>query len=79
MPNTPLNDQKTHKNLVESPADTIGIAEAARRLGLTAKATRRAAVLGDIPAIRIGRRWLVLREPFEGLLRPAKSRTGGPM
>lgn len=47
---------------------TLSIAEAARRLGLTVRATRKAAAAGEIPAIQIRRRWLVLREPFEELL-----------
>lgn len=57
---------------LEVHTETLGIEEAARRLGLTPKATRRAAISGEIPAIKIGRRWLILREPFDGLLRPVK-------
>jgi excisionase family DNA binding protein len=45
------------------------MAEAAARLGLSVKATRRAALTGELPAIRVGRRWLMLREPFEALLK----------
>lgn len=76
MPNSreeTLEVQNGPKRTVGVPSETIGIAEAARRLGLTPKATRRAALSGEIPAIKIGRRWLVLREPFEGLLRPTRA------
>lgn len=47
---------------------TLSLAEAAIKLGLSLKATRRAAMIGQIPTIRIGRRWLVLRAPLEALL-----------
>jgi excisionase family DNA binding protein len=45
------------------------VPEAARRLGLSEKTVHRAIRRGEITAIRIGRRSLVLREPFEELLR----------
>jgi excisionase family DNA binding protein len=48
---------------------TLSIVEAAQRVGLSVKATRNAAKSGEIPAIRIGRRLLVLREPLEAMLR----------
>lgn len=47
---------------------TLSLAEAAQRLGLTVRATRNAARAGEIPAVRIGRRWLVLRGPLEAML-----------
>jgi excisionase family DNA binding protein len=43
-------------------------------LGLGVRATRRAIRAGKIQAIRVGRRWLVLREPFEKMLRGAGSK-----
>lgn len=47
--------------------------EAARMLGTGKNATYEAAARGEIPgAIRLGGRWLVLREPFERFL------NGGP-
>jgi excisionase family DNA binding protein len=55
---------------------TLSLPEAAARLGISLKAARRAAQRGEIAAIQIGRRWLVLREPLEAMLRSAK---GDPM
>ena len=49
--------------------ETLTIDEASQRLGVSVKVTRKAAKAGEIPAIRIGRRLLVLRGPFEDLLR----------
>lgn len=43
--------------------------EAGRRLGLGKSGTYEAAHRGDIPVIRMGGRFLVLREPFERMLR----------
>jgi excisionase family DNA binding protein len=50
---------------------TMSLTEAAQRLGLSVKATRKAAKAGEIPAIQIGRRLLVLRDPLESMLRTA--------
>ena len=47
---------------------TIALGEAARRLGLSDRAARRAAAAGEIPAIRINRRWRVLLDAFEAML-----------
>jgi len=47
---------------------TISIGEAAQLLGLCGLTVYKAAERGDIPTIRIGRRILVLREPFERML-----------
>ena len=43
--------------------------EAAQLLGISAASAYRAAHSGDLPVIRIRGRILVLREPFERLLR----------
>ena len=40
---------------------TISIAEAARLLGLPERTVYRCAVRGDIPTLRLGRRWAVPR------------------
>jgi excisionase family DNA binding protein len=47
---------------------TLSLDEAAKRLGLSVRAVRRAIATGEIQAIRIGRRWLVLRSPLEQML-----------
>jgi excisionase family DNA binding protein len=49
-------------------AKTLSIREAAERLGVTPETARTAARRGDLPAIRVGSRLLILREPFERLL-----------
>lgn len=48
--------------------ETISTREAALRLGITPRAVRRAAQSGELPAIRVNRRWRLLREPFDRLL-----------
>jgi hypothetical protein len=52
--------------------------DAGRALGLGKTATYQAAARGEIAGcIRIGSRWLVLREPFEKMLRGGVVATGG--
>jgi len=50
---------------------TISIPEAAAMLGISLSATYRAVSRGDfpVPVIQIGGRRLILRDPFEALLR----------
>jgi excisionase family DNA binding protein len=62
------------RSKTESCRRTLSVEEAARMLGLGVRATRRAIRAGKIQAIRVGRRWLVLREPFEKMLRGAGSK-----
>jgi excisionase family DNA binding protein len=50
-------------------AKTIRPEEAAVELGVSRATAYRGAARGDIPAIRVGSRILILREPFEQLLR----------
>lgn len=50
---------------------TITIDEAARELGLSRNAAYDAAKRGELPTIRMGKRLLVPRGPFEALLNPA--------
>ncbi|HWI52957.1 MAG TPA: helix-turn-helix domain-containing protein [Symbiobacteriaceae bacterium] len=47
---------------------TIDVKEAAQILGVSNATAYRAASRGELPSIRLGRRLLVLREPFEQLL-----------
>jgi excisionase family DNA binding protein len=47
----------------------MSIDEAARRLGVGKNQAYQAARYGQIPVIRIGKRILVLRKPFERMLR----------
>jgi len=47
---------------------TVTVAEAARLLGISRSSTYRAAHSGQLPALVIGKRVLVLREQLEGLL-----------
>lgn len=58
-----------HTDDVQPP--TIPATEAHKRIANSLSETSfyRAINRGDIPAIKIGGRWLVLREPFEALLR----------
>jgi excisionase family DNA binding protein len=51
---------------------TMSIPETAKVLGIGLNGAYEAARRGDIPTIRIGKRILVLREPFKKLL------AGGP-
>ena len=57
---------------------TLTLQEASNRLGRSLKAIRRAAEAGELPVIRWGRTYLVLREPFERLLRGEDWRTSSP-
>ena len=49
-------------------ARTLPIAEAAQQLGVSVPTAYRWALSGELPAIKLGRRILVLRAPFERLL-----------
>lgn len=48
--------------------DILTLAEAARRLGFTVRSARKAVKSGELPAIRLRGRYLVLRRPFERML-----------
>ena len=58
-------------NAAQTGRRTITIDEAARELGLSRNAAYDAAKRGDLPTIKMGRRLLVPRVPFEALLNPA--------
>jgi excisionase family DNA binding protein len=47
---------------------TLTVDEAARELGIGRNQAYEAARRGEIPTIRIGKRWLVLREPLKRML-----------
>jgi excisionase family DNA binding protein len=49
-------------------AKTLTIAAAAKELGVGKNQAYAAAQRGEIPTIRIGKRWLVLREALERML-----------
>ena len=48
--------------------DAFPLSEAATRLGISLRAARNAARNGDLPVLRIGRRFFVLRKRFEELI-----------
>jgi excisionase family DNA binding protein len=52
----------------DNPARTVSVPEAGRQLGVGRDAAYRAAALGQLPTIRIGRRLLVPRAALERLL-----------
>lgn len=58
--------------------DILTLAEVARRLGFTVRSARKAAKSGELPAIRLRGRYLVLRRPFERMLQRDTDRTAGP-
>jgi excisionase family DNA binding protein len=47
---------------------TCTVEEAAQRLGVSRNHAYAAVQRGEIPAVRVGRRWLVLNAPFERML-----------
>ena len=67
-------------NLIQAPEASPGratmtIPEAADLLGLSESATYEAAARGEIPAVKIGRRVLVIRDPLMALLSGSSSTT----
>jgi excisionase family DNA binding protein len=52
----------------EREKETVTVDEAARRLGLGRNATYEAVRRGEVPAIRIGKRWLVPSVALDRLL-----------
>lgn len=47
--------------------ETLTVAEAAARLGISVKAAREAAKRGDLPAFKVGRRYLIVKARFDRL------------
>lgn len=60
--------RKHRARVTEMRNATMTIPEAARLLGIGLNQAYVAAARGDIPILRIGKRMLVLREPFERML-----------
>lgn len=56
----------------EGGSHTLTVPEAGKKLGISRNAAYDAAKRGDLPVIKIGKRVLVLREPFERMLRGEK-------
>ena len=66
-------DIEVMSNLIEAPSApperaTITVPEAATMLGLSESATYEAVTRGEIPAVRIGRRVLIVRDRLIALL-----------
>jgi excisionase family DNA binding protein len=55
---------------------TITVEEAAEALGISRNAAYAAVNAGQIPAIRVGRRWLVPKIAFERMLENAGQESG---
>jgi excisionase family DNA binding protein len=53
----------------EKEKQTVTVDEAARRLGLGRNATYEAVRKGEVPAIRIGKRWLIPVAVLDRMLR----------
>lgn len=49
-------------------AETIPLSVAATRLGIDVRAARKAALAGELPAIRINGRWRILTDCFNEML-----------
>ena len=71
------NATEADRQRVPSPARaTLTVPEAAQLLGLSESAAYEAAARGDIPAVRIGRRVLVIHDQLLALLRNSASASG---
>jgi excisionase family DNA binding protein len=60
----------------ESGNVLVSFPEAARRLGVDPRTLRRAAKLGQVKSIQLGRRWLIPRANLEKLLNQARVEKG---
>jgi excisionase family DNA binding protein len=61
-------EEKKMKDNKKRPV--MSVAEVSKRLGLSYLTTLRMARAGELPTMRLGgRKYLILREPFEALLR----------
>jgi excisionase family DNA binding protein len=52
---------------------TIGVEDASKVLNVCYATALRMAKRGDLPCLRLGRQYLILREPFERMLKQAPS------
>jgi excisionase family DNA binding protein len=55
--------------------ETLSVQQASRRLGTCYATTLKAAKNGTLPCVRLGRQFLVLREPFERMLKTPSTRS----
>ena len=60
---------KKRKPAEKPQAPTMTVDAAAKRMGIGRNRAYEAAHAGQIPAVRIGKRYMVLREPLERMLR----------
>ncbi len=63
--------KKSHQS-----AETMTVDEAAKQLGIGRNQAYEAAKNGQIPCMRIGRRFLILRQPLQRLLNGEKRAVG---
>jgi excisionase family DNA binding protein len=68
--------QPSTDELVDSPSSRISVLEIARRLSIGRLAVYSMLEQGIIPAIRLGRRWIVTRHAFENWERTCGMPTG---
>lgn len=68
--------KRLRPSTAELDRGTYTLAEAAKRLGLSLRATRKAAASGQIAAVQIGRRWLVFKDDLEALLSSRRPKGG---
>ena len=69
------SDRRQSAPLAKDECLAIGLDEAARRLGVHRQTLRAAIDRGDLPALHIGKRWLVSPEAIRHLLESASDRT----
>lgn len=58
---------------VDSRSATMSLSEAASILHVSIAIVRQGVKSGAIPGIKLGSRWLILREPFELLIRTGRA------
>ena len=68
--------QPSTDELMDSPGSRISVLEIARRLNIGRMAVYTMLEQGIIPAIRLGRRWIVTRHAFENWERTCGMPTG---
>jgi excisionase family DNA binding protein len=52
----------------------MGVEDAAKQLGICYSTALRLAKAGELPCVRLGRQFLILREPFERMLKNPPSK-----
>jgi excisionase family DNA binding protein len=56
--------------------ETMSVEQASRRLGTHYRTTLKAAKSGELPCIKLGRQFLILKGPFEKMLKPSTPSKG---